>query len=77
MRFLTVIATLICMGDGFRPFRRDVSWRGTKEAPIHPLLDHLSFARGQKNWGYQLRFGLFEIPAQDLVLIAKAMGVAL
>jgi hypothetical protein len=65
------------MGDGFRPFRRDVSWSEAVEAPIHPLLEHLSFARGNKNWGYQLRFGLFEIPWQDLSLIAEAMGVTL
>jgi hypothetical protein len=65
------------MGDGFRPFRRDVSWREATEAPIHPLLEHLSFSRENKNWGYQLRFGLFEIPSQDLLLIAAAMGVTL
>jgi hypothetical protein len=54
-----------------------VAWREAVEAPIHPLLEHLSFARGNKNWGYQLRFGLFEIPSQDLMLIAEAMGVTL
>ena len=67
----------IDMGDGFRPFRRDVAWSEATEAPIHPMLEHLSFARGNKNWGYQLRFGLFEIPSQDLLLIAEAMGVTL
>jgi len=65
------------MGDSFRPFRRDVSWREAVEAPIHPLLEHLSFSRGNKNWGYQLRFGLFEIPQEDLALIAEAMGATL
>jgi len=65
------------MGDGFRPFRRDVSWREAREAPIHPLLGLLSFSRGNTNWGYQFRFGLFEIPQEDLLLIADAMGVAL
>ena len=67
----------IDMGDGFRPFRRDVAWSEATEAPIHPMLEQLSFARGNKNWGYQLRFGLFEIPSQDLLLIAEAMGVTL
>ena len=65
------------MGDGFRPFRKDVSWREATEAPIHPLLGRISFSRGNANWGYQLRFGLFEIPQEDLLLIADAMGVAL
>ena len=65
------------MGGGFRPFRRDVSWREAVEAPIHPLLEHLSFARGNKNWGYQLRFGLFEVAQEDLLLIAEAMSATL
>ena len=65
------------MGDGFRPFRRDVSWREAMEVPIHPLLGRLSFSRANKNWGYQLRFGVFEIPQADLHLIADAMGVKL
>jgi len=65
------------MGGGFRPFRRDVSWREATEAAIHPLLAHLSFARGNKTWGYQLRFGLFEITKDDLLLIGDAMGVDL
>jgi len=65
------------MGDGFRPFRRDVLWRAAVEAPIHPLLDRLSFSRGNKNWGYQLRFGLFEVAQEDLLLIAEAMSATL
>ncbi len=65
------------MDSGFRPYRRDVLWREATEAPIHPLLGRLSFSRGNKNWGYQLRFGLFEIPSQDLLLIAEAMGATL
>jgi EVE domain len=65
------------MGGGFRPFRRDVLWREAIETPIHPLLGQLSFARGSKNWGYRLRFGLFEIPQEDLLLIGDAMGVNL
>ena len=65
------------MGGGFCPFRRTVVWREAIDAPIHSLLGQLSFSRGNKNWGYQLRFGLFEIPSQDYLLIAEAMGVML
>jgi hypothetical protein len=65
------------MGGGFRPFRRDVAWCDSREAPIHPLLPELTFARGNKTWGYRLRFGLFEITQQDLLLIGDAMGVNL
>nr|WP_295081073.1 EVE domain-containing protein [uncultured Roseateles sp.] len=64
------------MGGGFVPFRRDVAWQEACEAPIQPLLDRLEFSRGQKSWGHLLRFGLFEISAQDMNLIAQAMGVA-
>jgi EVE domain len=63
------------MGGGFCPFRRTVVWSEAIEASIHPLLGQLSFSRGNKNWGYQLRFGLFDIPSQDYLLIAEAMGV--
>ena len=46
------------MGDGFRPFRRDVSWREAIEsADPSACLDTCSFSRGNKHWGYQLRFG--------------------
>jgi hypothetical protein len=62
------------MGGGFRPFRRGVLWREAIETPMHPLLGHLSFSRGNNNWGYQLRFGLFEITQEDLLLIADAMA---
>lgn len=61
------------MGGGFLPFRRDVSWAEAKAAPITPLLDRLAFSAGNKNWGYQLRFGLFEVSNHDFELIARAM----
>jgi hypothetical protein len=62
------------MGGGFTPARRDVDWVDAKEAPIKPLLDRLDFTAG-KNWGYQLRFGLFEISERDFRLIGEAMDV--
>jgi hypothetical protein len=62
------------MGGGFCPFRRDVSWLEAREAPIQPLLDTLDFSAGAKSWGYQLRFGLFEIGERDLAIIATAMA---
>ena len=46
-----------------------------EEAPIKPLLEQLDFTAGKSNWGYQLRFGLFEIGEHDFQLIAEAMGV--
>lgn len=61
------------MGDGFCPFRRDVQWLDAAETPIRPLLDRLAFSANKKNWGYQLRFGLFEIEAADMQMISDAM----
>ncbi len=65
------------MGGGFCPFRRDVDWLDAVETPIRPLLDRLSFSANNKNWGYQLRFGLFEIKPSDMQLIAQAMRATL
>jgi hypothetical protein len=62
------------MGGGFSPFRRDVDWRAAAEAPIKPLVGRLQFTTAKRNWGFQLRFGLFEISASDIAMIADAMG---
>jgi len=62
------------MGEGFRAFRRDVTWKKAKETPIAPLLDRLELTKGKANWGYQFRFGLIEISARDMATIAAAMG---
>jgi hypothetical protein len=62
------------MGPDFKPCRRDVAWRNMRETAIIPLLQSLSFSKDNKNWGYQLRFGLFEISASDFEVIESAMG---
>ena len=61
------------MGEGFTPWRRNVDYAESREAPIAPLLDQLDFTRGNRNWGYQMRFGLFEITEADFRSIAGAM----
>ena len=65
------------MGGGFTPARRDVDWCDAEEAPIKPLLGRLDFTARKPSWGYQLRFGLFEISEDDFRLIAEAMGAKL
>ena len=67
----------VMMSADFQPFRRNVEWLSRQETPIAPLLDQLDFTAGQRNWGYQLRFGLFAISDHDIALIAKAMGATL
>ena len=64
------------MGGGFTPWRRDVDWFAAEPAPIQPLLPLLSFTAGRPNWGYVLRFGLFEVPASDMELIGRAKRAA-
>jgi len=64
------------MGDWIA-HRRDVDWADADDAPIAPLLDQLDFTAGKTNWGYQLRFGLFEISEHDFTLIADAMHARL
>jgi hypothetical protein len=63
------------MGEGFHPFRRDVTYAEANEASILPLLDQLELTRGKRNWGYSFRFGLVEISRRDFATIAAAMGV--
>jgi hypothetical protein len=65
------------MGGGFRPYRLNVNWLPAEAVPIRPLLDQLRFTRARKCWGYQLRFGFFEICVADVEIIAKAMRATL
>jgi EVE domain len=64
------------MGGGFVPFRRDVAYLSAQEAPIHPLLEALSFTRGKRSWGCAFRFGLLKVTDEDMLLIARAMQAA-
>jgi hypothetical protein len=67
----------VAMSERFCPFRRDVDWYRARETPIQPLLETLEFTSGNKNWGYQLRFGLFTVSDRDMDTIAAAMQAAL
>ena len=63
--------------EGLPPFRRDVTWCSAEETPIKPLVGRLHFTMARPNWGFQLRFGLFEISGDDMAVIATAMGAQL
>jgi EVE domain len=63
------------MGNGFIPYRRDVSFKSAQDAPIRPLLHELSFIKNKQSWGYVFRFGLIEIPEPDFQRIANEMQV--
>lgn len=64
------------MTPDFHPFRIDVKYASSEEAPIAPLLDQLELTQ-KKNWGMQLMRGLIEISKEDFLAIAKAMKAEL
>ena len=63
------------MSEYFIPWRRNVTFLKSKDAPIEPLLENLSFIKDKKKWGFPFRRGSFEIFRPDFQLIAKTMGV--
>jgi len=60
------------MGPAFHPWRRRVAFVKAQPAPIHPLIDALSFIKDKKSWGYPFRRGLFEIDAADFERITPS-----
>lgn len=63
------------MNSDFIPWRRNVLFVQGQQVSIVPLLDHLSFIKDKKKWGYPFKRGCFEIAREDFQIIAKAMGI--
>ncbi len=61
------------MSEDFIPYRRNINWQKCKETPIAPLIATLDFIKNKSSWGYQFRFGFFEIPEADFKLIQSSM----
>jgi len=61
------------MSNDFMPYRRNVEWLKCRQTPIAPLVLELDFIKNKKSWGYQFRFGFFEITERDFKLIYKKM----
>lgn len=61
------------MGQGFRPYRRQVAFQPSREIAIQPLVPQLNFIKDKQYWGAPFRYGLLEIPASDFHLIAIQM----
>jgi predicted RNA-binding protein len=55
------------------PYRRNIKYQESKETPIAPLIADLDFIKNKRSWGYQFRFGFFEIPEGDFKLIYSKM----
>ena len=64
------------MSQDFIPWRRDVSFLKSQDAPIEPLLNSLSFIKDKKRWGFPFSRGCFEISRNDFQFIAHAMGIS-
>ena len=61
------------MGNGFVPFRKDVTYVASQEASILPLVPRFEFVESPSRWGAKFRFGLVEVSDHDMRLIARAM----
>ncbi len=60
-------------GGTFQPFRRAVTYWDCREAPVKPLIPHLSFIKDARKWGFPFMRGFFEISPSDFELITKQM----
>ena len=63
------------MAPDFKPFRLDVEWLKADEAPIRPMIEHLSFIKDKTHWGAAFRYGNLKVPAEDFARIARAMQI--
>jgi len=61
------------MAENFIPYRRNINYYKSTDSPIAPLINHLGFIKNKSSWGYQFRFGFFEIPEEDFKLIYSTM----
>jgi hypothetical protein len=61
------------MTDDFIPYRRNINYHACKETPIASLIEQLNFIKNKNSWGYQFRFGFFEIQEHDFNLIKSKM----
>lgn len=59
--------------ENFKPYRRNVEFKKVKEADIRPLLEHLSFIKHKKKWGFYLISGFRKISKEDFEVIEHAM----
>ena len=62
------------MGEGFVPYRLDITSLPCHEVPIQPLIAQLSCIKDKARWGAAFRFGSLRVPAQDFAVITQQMG---
>ena len=60
------------MGNGFKPFRRNIKYFDAKHIDIKPLLPILPFIKNKNSWGYAFRYGFLEIDQESFAIITNA-----
>lgn len=63
----------IDMGNGFLPYRRNISYFETTDIDIKPLVMLLPFIKNKTSWGMIFRYGFFEIDEASFDIITKQM----
>ncbi|MAZ26492.1 MAG: EVE domain-containing protein [Cytophagaceae bacterium] len=61
------------VSEAFKPWRRKVRFRESKEIEIRPLLEGLHFIKDPTKWGLYLMSGFREVDEHDFKLISDAM----
>jgi predicted RNA-binding protein len=61
------------MTSDFIPFRRNIEFYECEQISILPLIDQLEFIKDKKKWGFQFRFGFFEINEHDFNFLLSKM----
>jgi hypothetical protein len=61
------------MGDGFKPFKRNINYFEAKHIDIKPLVQSLPFIKNKNSWGYVFRYGFLEIDQESFEIITDGM----
>ncbi|MBN8512608.1 MAG: EVE domain-containing protein [Rickettsiales bacterium] len=61
------------MGNGFKPFRRNIKYFDTTHIDIKPFVPFLVFIKNKNSWGYVFRYGFLEIDQESFEIIASSM----
>jgi hypothetical protein len=61
------------LGNGFKPFRRNIRYFKAHHLAIKPLIESLPFIKNKSSWGFVFRYGFFKIDQQSFEIIAQAM----
>lgn len=61
------------MENGFKPFRRNITYLDAKHVDIKPLIPLLPFIKNKTSWGYVFRYGFLEIDQESFEIIGREM----